>query len=372
MPDLNNDLNLLKPAMVFYREPDAVTTHFISGVYKKLHGGAALDGLLTEEGFVISPFDSRDAVTYVVAPDASGVWEDEMPAEARRLWECCVADGVLLEQEQATTRQQYMTAFERLQSFIQEGTLTKAILSRVHIEKEVALSGALALFQCLCANYPRAFVYLFHVPELGVWMGASPEILFTRKGDRCQTVSLAGTIADQEQAAEKWTAKELDEQAVVTNYIASALQELGIEAVDQQGPFTVQAGKVAHLKTLFEFSVDNFNGSVGALVQRLHPTPAVCGWPREQAFAVIRQLEQHNRLLYAGFIGPVGKNSVNLYVNIRCLRFVTDGVALYLGGGITAGSEVESEWQETEMKAQTLLEVIKNMRNLQAYDETYI
>jgi isochorismate synthase len=83
----------------------------------------------------------------------------------------------------------------------------------------------------------------------------------------------------------------------------------------------------------------------------------------ENALEFIQKKEKHDREYYAGYLGPVGfTDMLNLYVNLRCLKVYSNCVALYIGGGITLDSVPEEEWQETEIKAETLLSVIKKIR----------
>jgi isochorismate synthase len=76
--------------------------------------------------------------------------------------------------------------------------------------------------------------------------------------------------------------------------------------------------------------------------------------------ALIQQLEGHERSLYAGVIGLVNEHSSNLFVNLRCAQVFNDAVTLYLGGGHTEDSDANAEWEETENKARTLLNILQN------------
>jgi isochorismate synthase len=92
------------------------------------------------------------------------------------------------------------------------------------------------------------------------------------------------------------------------------------------------------------------------LTKAFHPTPAVCGVPLQKAKEVIAELEPHKRSYYTGYLGIVSPNKeLNLFVNLRCLQVLPNRLALYLGGGITANSNAEKEWAETNFKAETLL-----------------
>ena len=103
------------------------------------------------------------------------------------------------------------------------------------------------------------------------------------------------------------------------------------------------------------------NKKLGKLLKRLHPTPAVCGLPKEETYRFIRKNEGYDRSYYSGFIGWLNPDEKsNLYVNLRCMNILSDAFVLYAGGGILASSETESEWLETEAKMQTMMHLILN------------
>ena len=86
----------------------------------------------------------------------------------------------------------------------------------------------------------------------------------------------------------------------------------------------------------------------------MHPTPAVCGLPKEKALDLIYKTEPYDREYYAGYLGMVEKDTVDFYVNLRCMKIYENTAALFVGGGITANSVAKKEWEETELKAETL------------------
>ncbi len=94
------------------------------------------------------------------------------------------------------------------------------------------------------------------------------------------------------------------------------------------------------------------------MIEALHPTPAVCGTPREVAADLIAQAEETPRGLYSGFVGPVGPEGVSLYVNLRTASFSRATVTLWAGGGLLAASEEETEWLETCAKTQTIERIL--------------
>jgi isochorismate synthase len=200
--------------------------------------------------------------------------------------------------------------------------------------------------------YPQAFVYGLNSERFGTWIGASPELLLRGNAGHYQSTSLAGTKAKGENA---WTSKEYEEQQMVTDYILQVLSEVNAENTVLTGPNTVSAGPVEHLKTNIEF---DFSGSPDKLLFKLSPTPAVCGLPKDTAREYILRNESHERLLYSSLIGLYSQSETQLFVNLRCMQLGLNGLKLYLGGGITASSNAEDEWKETELKAKTLLDIL--------------
>ena len=96
------------------------------------------------------------------------------------------------------------------------------------------------------------------------------------------------------------------------------------------------AGALSHLKTDFQFSLKD-NKGLGDLLKVLHPTPAVCGLPKEEAYRFILQNEGYDRRYYSGFIGwldPEGRTDI--YVNLRCMHIEDEQLTLYAGGGLLA------------------------------------
>ena len=252
-------------------------------------------------------------------------------------------------------RASYLAQCRAFIDAIRAGEAEKAILAREVATEKMRRSEAFVYFCKLAKAYPNAFVSLIHLPEAGTWLGATPELLLVADAEgRFKTMSLAGTkpAADRcYETAEAWPAKERREQAIVTEYIAATLRSAQIP-FDQGKTEVLPAGAVLHLCTRFDGRIAP--GQLPGLIRALHPTPAVCGRPLGPALSLIAREERLSRSLYAGYLGYVGAG-VRLYVNLRCARLTEDGATLYVGGGITADSDPQREWEETCLKAQTLL-----------------
>lgn len=210
-------------------------------------------------------------------------------------------------------------------------------------------------------SYPTAFTYLFHHPGVGTWMGATPELLLESHKGMGRTLSLAGTRStDPTLKTFEWTAKEFHEQRVVTDFIADQMRALELEP--QIGPLTnTKAGKLWHLGTIIQVPLPL--AKAAALLNALHPTPAVCGLPRDMAECFIKENENYNREYYTGFVGEIGierQGGFTVYVNLRCIQIRNGRAHIYVGGGITADSDPQAEWEETQEKSTTVLSLLEN------------
>lgn len=257
----------------------------------------------------------------------------------------------------------YSHQFKEMMTALKNGAVEKVILSREIVLDENLTSLLPDIFLSLQRHLPNAFVYLLFTPQTDIWIGASPEILLKHAAGICTTVSLAGTRDSASLKTDNWSEKEIEEQGIVSNYIDKILEQFRIAPVDKHGPVIVNAGNVSHLKTSYQFPYSSVAGSMSQLVEQLHPTPALCGEPKQQAFNLIRRVEKHKRYYYGGFIGPVAENEMHLFVNIRCMKVSKNESTLYVGGGITASSNEEKEWKETKEKSRTLLSVISQVKN---------
>lgn len=266
---------------------------------------------------------------------------------------------------------------EQVQRSIQKihlGEFQKVVLSRT-AEQFLDLSfDVLGAFDCLSLAYPSAFVCAVYLPALGcTWMCASPEILVSQNKEGVfSTISLAGThAASQVNGTQlsvqevRWSQKEIEEQAYVSRYIIDCFKRIRLREYVENGPKTVLAGNLMHLKT--EYLVDtrrsNYPGLISTMLGLLHPTSAVCGTPKEAAKAWIHLVEKHQRSLYSGYLGPVNmEQETHLFVNLRTVRLEKGAKQIkatyFAGCGITEESIPETEWLETEMKCQTLQRVL--------------
>ena len=302
------------------------------------------------KGFIFAPFYIDEFPTYILTNSKS--------------WELPYVETV-----QSTSGNEslsfpdpsYQSTFKKFHDKVTAGDFSKLVLART---KDITTDvNPIELFWNTCQRYPNAMVYLFQSKEAGTWLGATPELLLEGDAVQMHTVALAGTMKCVNGTIPKlsdWSEKNKKEQQIVTDYIRECIRSYG-ELKDEWGPYSCKAADLAHLKTDLYFRLAP--EKMPDLLSLLHPTPAVCGLPKQKALQFIKETEPHKRSYYAGFLGwyePYGKTQ--LYVNLRCLTWEQPSqIQLFAGGGILHFSSIENEWKETEIKMQTLLQAIQNI-----------
>lgn len=276
--------------------------------------------------------------------------------------------------ENTDEKERYIRLLENAIEKIQNEKVEKIVVSR-KISAEYELDNPAELLLKLIKFYPEAFTYVWFHPEIGFWAGASPEILAKTYRNQFETMALAGTMREGEDR--DWTEKEKHEQQIVTDEIVKGLKNhaTSIEVSDRK---TDKAGQLLHLRT--DIKANLKSRELSEVLKELHPTPAVCGLPKEKAYEFLIANENYERQFYTGYFGElnmlhktqrssrtrnqenqayksIGRSS-NLYVNLRCLSYKDGEINIYVGGGITKVSKPEEEWEETVNKSKTMLKVL--------------
>jgi len=351
-------------AFAYYRLPYLHHAHYVAqheGEPEVLSSVAELNG---KEGFVIAPFSpSSDCPVLLVHPDESKLLaitegDDGIDEKAS-----CKDEG--MHDSRRMEKLAYSSDFSLFHEQLERGRFRKIVLARKCTQQ--TSMRAKTLFMRACRLYPRLFVSLVYTPQSGMWLMATPEILL--KGDGCDfsTMSLAGTqkaepsrtVADYPVEGVEWSEKNREEQQYVTDYIEQCIKGFS-DDYSLKGPYTTMAANLYHLRTDIAFRLRNA-GRLGDVLEKLYPTPAVCGIPKDEARQFILQHEHQPRKYYSGFVGPLAMSGkTHLFVSLRCMSILEDATTceLYAGGGLLKESEMEKEWAETEAKLQTIKKVI--------------
>lgn len=302
----------------------------------------------TEKGFVFANFDGNQSVLF---PEREcDIFQEEISFESE------ILIPEILERSENGIKD-FEVVVEKAIAAINEGDFEKVVLSRKET-LEYEYFDFLEVFQKMLSKYPAAFRYCWFHPEIGMWLGASPEQLLKVEATDFNTVALAGTQKWNPNSDVIWHEKERKEQQFVTDFIVSELQE-EVESLHKSNPYTFQAGTIVHLKTDIK-GVFKSDYNLKKVLKLLHPTPAVCGLPKEKSKTFILANEGYNRKFYAGFLGELNlKANSDLFVNLRCMEMQQNQVHLYIGCGITKDSNPEKEYFETANKAMTMKQILK-------------
>lgn len=352
------EITAMSECFALYRFP-------YSGKCTLMHGDGvellySYSDLTGRMGYVFAPFKITEThPLLIIRPKSVETFDLSGNIESR---ECLFLNKDILRE-----RTVYGKDFRCFHKCLMDGTFLKVVLSRSSEEQAEDDINPVVLFKKACALYPRMFISLVSTPQYGTWLMATPEILLENKKDKWHTMALAGTmkpkdeellsqLPDDEMIAymsAMWDKKNIREQQYVAHYIDNILERYS-ENKEVKAPHTVRAGALFHLVTDFVFKLKS-EQMLGQLIEELHPTPAVCGIPKNETYKYILDNETNERSYYSGFSGPIDyEGATHLYVTLRCMRIDGRKYLLYAGGGLLKDSEEQSEWLETEAKMETM------------------
>lgn len=315
--------------------------------YTKIEGSATIlqhySDLGSCRGFAVAPFSiSKECPLVLIVPQHIYISKVEHTGISQPVHHDTVKNN----------KAAYMKDFSAFHEKLSQGVFKKIVLART--ADITTNTSTEQLFMQACNLYPRLFIALVSTPVTGTWLTATPEILIDNDGHNCHTMALAGTMKVGDI---KWSDKNIEEQRVVAQYIANCISAY-TDNSHEEGPYSVRAGQVTHLRSDFTFQLKD-KKDFGRIIAQLHPTPAVCGLPKDETYRFIQDVESIDRRYYSGFMGPVDiDGETHLYVTLRCMSIDNGHCRLYAGGGLLKESEAESEWLETETKMETMKRTI--------------
>lgn len=361
-----------KLPFVVYRKPNTISVKGLlqnnNKLYKIEH--------FTESGFAFAPFNIEEDSILI-------------PLEHSKIIELKYASSELHNDVSKGKKERENTS-EDIKSFHvnlvdkavktirEEEYFKKVVISRKEAIK-TSKDDPINLFKRLLDKYKTAFVYCWYHPNIGLWLGATPETLLKVKGSQLSTMALAGTQKYDGTTDVIWQEKEQTEQQLVTDFIVNHIKPI-VNSLSIGKTETLKAGNLLHLKTELRGLLEKGNHNLKDIVLALHPTPAVCGMPKMRAKQFILDNENYNREFYTGFLGELNikeqitrnnnrrnvennayntiKTVTNLFVNLRCMQYKNAETIVYVGGGITKDSIPEKEWEETVNKTLTVKSIL--------------
>ncbi|WP_394759507.1 chorismate-binding protein [Flavobacterium sp.] len=339
-----------KMPFVIYCKPNSEK---IIGVFQKNDKLFEINNF-TETGFAFVSFDRKSK--YIIPKDQSDVYIETI-SEIAYFIEKDVDLGF-----DSVVKLSFENLVEKGIKAIQNKQFEKVVLSRRE-KLEIDNFDFEKVFSKLIFHYQNTFKYCFYHPKIGFWIGATPEQFLQSSEKTIKTVSFAGTQPYSETEEYIWQEKEKQEQQFVTDFILDNLQNYCAE-ISASKPYTFRAGSIVHIKTDIK-AVINSKTDLQNIIEKLHPTPAVCGLPKDETMQFIIENEGYDRTFYTGFLGELNidfatfqNNKSDLFVNLRCMNIENNFVNLYIGCGITKDSIPEKEFFETVNKSKTMKKVV--------------
>lgn len=250
------------------------------------------------------------------------------------------------------TRDAHRRAVAAATALIRTGRLDKVVLGRDLVVESSTLLDQRWILTRLARLFPSCWV--FAVDGL---IGASPELLLRVTRDRFEMLVLAGTswpagdttaTSSNESLA---SFKNRNEHAFAVESAVESLAPLSSWMEAAETPSILQLPNVAHLASRIRGRLRTPAPAPLALLERLHPTAAVCGTPRDAAQQAIDSLELMDR---GGYLGPVGwldaHGNAEFAIALRCAQVDTTSARLFAGGGIVAESSPDQENAEVDAK----------------------
>ena len=339
---------LAEQPFAIYAKPGSTT---VTGVFQEDNKVYDADQF-TGKGFVFAPF--ANGKTVFIPFDKAGIIVTKVPE----------SNSIAPELPEIAFDPAAKAVFEDLVvksvTAIKSGQFDKLVTSRSENVKHT--TSPFEIYSRLLYTYPNAFRYCFYSPATGMWMGATPEQLLKAEKETVHTVALAGTQLFDTDNKAVWEDKEKQEQQFVTNYILSELAAF-TTTIQQTKPYTFRAGNIVHIKTDISAALKD-GVTIGDVIKKLHPTPAVCGLPKTEAQQFLLENEGYSREYYSGFLGELnydfatGEPKTDLFVNLRSLKLNANSAQLFMGCGITKDSDPEKEFFETVNKSATMRRVL--------------
>jgi isochorismate synthase len=251
---------------------------------------------------------------------------------------------------------------------IQRGPLRKVVLARTIRVEAGRMLDPRELLKHLRAVEPDGYSFAVDTGEGRTLVGASPELLISRFGNEIRANPLAGSapragdpVEDRENAKRLGSSpKDRQEHAIVVEDVFRVLHPLCRELTYDHDPQLLPTANVWHLSTRFRGVLKDPSVTALDLVRALHPTPAVCGAPREEAMRTIGELEPVPRGAYAGAVGWMDAEGDGVWaLALRCAEIAGRTARLFAGAGIVADSDPAAELDETERKFRAFLDSLR-------------
>lgn len=263
--------------------------------------------------------------------------------------------------------EEYMKMVEKGVEYINGGKLNKVVLSR---EMKVKFHNPIdinSILRSLYSRNPLGYTYLLNAENSKSLIGASPEMLVSKRGPYLYSNPLAGSRPrgsnpeeDRKLAQELQNSrKDLAEHKFVVEDIVKKISPICKNVAFPEIPELLYTEQLWHLSSHIQGELINSDFTALDAALTIHPTPAICGVPQAEAYKRIKELERNNRGLFTGIIGWCDENGDGDWaIAIRGATVEKDSIFIRAGAGIVRDSIPQEELNETEVKFRTMLKGI--------------
>ncbi len=278
-----------------------------------------------------------------------------------------VIKSSIIKREDLPEKDKWEENISKLLAEIKNNKIKKVVLARESTIGTDNKIDPISLFRSLKKKAPNTIHFYFQFTNESAFLGASPELLYSRKNREIKCEAIAGTRKRGKTEQEDLlleselinSDKEKNEHEFVCESIKNTLKSCCETISKNEKLSNMKLATVQHLYTPFSGKLHN-DITDTELLQMLHPTPAVGGTPKLKALEKIALLENFNRGWYAGPIGYFGIKKSEFAVAIRSCLLKENKLYIYSGAGIVNGSDAEKEWIELENKIVLLLGLVKS------------
>lgn len=229
---------------------------------------------------------------------------------------------------------------------ISTGKIEKIVLARQSsftLEKPISIYGLLSHLQ----KSRYGLLFSCQISSQENFIGLTPEVLYNKKGRKIEIMALAGTSSLQ-RAGDLWRAKEQREFAIVKDFIYSHMQAL-CKTISWTPDHIRPLSALLHLSRIYRGTLLTATRDRD-LIKRLHPTPAISGFPQRESSELLTKIEPFYRGWYASPIGYVSSEKTELHIAIRSALVRENMLHIFSGAGIVTDSIAEKEWEELDYK----------------------
>lgn len=308
------------------------------------------------------PFDVEESGTLYITDN----WEkQEIPFKKReKILETRNECNPIIKKKYIPSPQQYMEMAKQGITAIKKGELDKLVLSRgIEAEFENKINILPVLVRAYQSN-PLGFTYALDFGEGRTLIGASPEMLISKRGNYIYSNPLAGSRPRGNSKEEDTSfanellnsQKDLSEHKFVVDNIVDKVCSVCRMIKISKTPHLIQTNRLWHLSSIIEGELNDSEKTVFDAALLIHPTPAVCGVPQDVAYKKIIELEGKSRNEFTGIIGWCDEfGNGDWAIAIRGAKIDNNRITIQAGAGIVKNSVPVEEMKETGIKCETML-----------------